>query len=287
MAAQQEPAVAQANAAGDVADDPGVEIFREVSSLSEYAEAASLVAAEGKTIWFRGARRATYDLSPGLFRHPEIKLSRDLLELEWQLLTDYRHQAPPFAKLVPASDLELLFIMQHFRVPTRLLDWTENPFIALFFALENARDEIVGREIDSAVWLIDPIELNTKTFANRKNANRVLGAYAGELDGIKPSSRPDEININTPCALYGIHNTPRIVAQRGSFILYGNDTKSMELQTDLRLGPDGVLRKIVLKGAFKRQIFEQLFNMGISDSVVYPDLDGLSREIRNRRGFLK
>ena len=267
--------------------DPEITIYRNVTSLQQFAEAASLIAAEGETIWFRGARDATYDLKPGLFRHPDNKSSTELLELEWQLLTDYRHQAPPFTTGMPASDLELLFVMQHYRVPTRLLDWTENPFIALFFAMENAREEKGGEEKDSAVWLIDPIKLNKKTFTNRRNADRVLGAYAGELDGIKPSPRADAIDINTPCALYGIHNTPRIVAQRGSFILYGNDVSSMELQKVLELGSDKILRKIVIDGTSKRLIFKQLFNMGISDSVVYPDLDGLSREIRNRRGFLK
>lgn len=264
-----------------------VSVYREIGSLQEYADAVSHIAAEGATIWFRGARSAEYDLKPGLFRHPDKTTSEELLELEWQLLTDYRHQAPPFAPNMPTADLELLFVMQHFRVPTRLLDWTENPFIALFFALENAREEEAGSEKDAAVWLINPVELNTRTFTNRKNSDRVLGAYAGELEGIKPSPRVDAININTPCALYGIHNTPRIVAQRGSFILYGNSVDSMEKQVDLKLGLDGVLRKILISGAKKREIFGHLFNMGISDSVVYPDLDGLSREMRNRRGFAK
>lgn len=275
------------NIEGAVEVDPGVAVYRQVDSLQAFAEATSTIATEGRTIWYRGARDASYDLRPGLFRHPDIKVSEELLELEWQLLTDYRHQAPPFAGQMPTIELELLFIMQHYRVPTRLLDWTENPFIALFFALENAREEMPGSEKDSVVWLIDPVALNKKTFTNRKNADRVLGAYAAELNGINPSPRSDAIDINTPCALYGIHNTPRIVAQRGSFILYGNDVRSVELQPGLRLGPEGVLRKIIVTAAAKRKIFEHLFNMGISDSVVYPDLDGLSREIRNRRGFLK
>jgi len=265
----------------------GVGIYREVDTLQAFADAASTIATEGRKIWFRGARDIKHDLKPGLFRHPDKKSSSDLLELEWQLLTDYRHQAPPFVESLPQNDLEILFLMQHYRVPTRLLDWTENPFIALFFATENARDEIAGSEKDAAIWMIDPIALNKKTFTNRRDADRVLGAYAGELLGMKPSPKPQDIGINTPCALYGVHNSPRIVAQRGSFILYGHDVTSMENQNALKLGIDGDLRKIVVKGTSKRDIFAQLFNMGVSDSVVYPDLDGLSREMRNRRGFLK
>lgn len=258
-----------------------------VTSLREFAEMVSTLAAEGKTIWFRGARSIDHDLKPGLFRHPTLTAAADLIDLEWKLLNDYRHQAPPFKPSIPEQDIELLFIMQHYRVPTRLLDWTENPFIALFFATENAREEKEGSELDAAIWIIDPVELNKRTFPNRANSDRILGAYAKDLQGLLPAPNVDGIDITTPCAIYGIHNTPRIVAQRGSFVLYGRDTSSMENQGALRLIEDGALRKIVVAGASKREIFAHLFNMGISDSVVYPDLDGLSREIRNRRGFLK
>jgi hypothetical protein len=87
-----------------------------------------------------------------------------------------------------------------------------------------------------------------------------------------------------PIALYGVHNSPRIVAQRGAFLLFGKDTAPADQQTDL-LAEDGLLQRVMIKGAAKRAMFLDLFNIGISDSVVYPDLDGLGREIRNRRGF--
>lgn len=261
------------------------DVHRTVASLGEFAEEVNRLAAEGCTIWFRGARDVKYDLRPSLFRHPSFKTSVELLNLEWQLLSDYRHQALPFTARMPHDDLEMLFLMQHYGVPTRLLDWTENPFVALFFATENARDESAGAEKDAAVWIINPIELNKRTFPTRSNADRILGAYAGELNGLRPASRVDAIDVKTPCAIFGVHNTPRIVAQRGSFVLYGNDVASMDSQAVLKLTEDKVLRKIVVSGSSKRAIFSHLFNMGISDSVVYPDLEGLSREIRNRRGF--
>lgn len=258
-----------------------------IETFRQFADAISSVAEEGRSVWFRGARDVAYDLRPGLFRHPDIVEPDKLIELEWQLLTDYRYQAPPFATMLPTDNLSLLFIMQHYRVPTRLLDWTENPFIALFFATENAREEREGEEKDAIVWILDPAALNAKTFSNQRDANRVMGAADMEKQGLAPSPRADAIKTNSPCALFGIHNSPRIVAQRGSFVLYGHDTSSLEKQNHLDLLNTGSLRRIVISAQGKREIFRNLFNTGISDSVVYPDLDGLSREIRNRRGFLK
>ena len=62
------------------------------------------------------------------------------------------------------------------------------------------------------------------------------------------------------------------------------DTTPIEANTKIS-GADGCVRKIIIEAAFKKTVFTDLFGVGISDSVVYPDLDGLGRELRNRRGF--
>ncbi len=262
-----------------------IEVLATVGTLTEYATLIGNLAKEGRKIWFRGARKNSYDLLPGLYRHPQRYESFDLLGLEWQLLSDYRHQAPPFTRQLPEADLELLFLMQHYRVPTRLLDWSENPFIALFFAVENARGSGIDSIDDASVWVLDPIKLNVKAFSTVTTRERIMGAWSKELSSYLPSRMPQEISAERPCAVFGVHNSPRIVAQRGAFVLYGADIRSMEQQPELLAGEDKVLRKIVIKGDSKGDIFDHLFNMGVSDSVVYPDLDGLSRELRNRRGF--
>jgi len=274
-----EPAVPAA-----ISED-AVSLVCTAESLTEFATTVSDLAAGGTKLWFRGAK-AHHDLRPGLYRHPTISESLGLLSLEWQLLSDYRHQAPPFAQQLPTADLEVLFMMQHYRVPTRLLDWTENPFIGLFFGIEGVRDEKEGEESDTVVWVLDPAELNRKAFPNRDDTNYVFGAYSSELNGYRPSRHPNEIPMRPPCALFGVHNSPRIVAQRGSFTLYGADIRSLELQETIDAGPSGILRKIKIPGAAKRTMFHELFNMGISDSVVYPDLAGLCRELKSRRGFI-
>lgn len=254
-----------------------------VTSLQGYMALVSQLSNAGPKLWFRGTRKASYDLVPSLYRHPSVTEANELIELEWALLSDFRHRAPPFSDRLPTEHLELLFLMQHFGVPTRLLDWTESPFVALFFALENAR-EAGAPDHDAAVWILDPVALNSLAADQREGSNQIYGAYAPELEAYKPRSEGKNLKERLPSAMFGIHNSPRIVAQRGAFVLFGKDTNPMNRHPKLN-GPEGLVRRINVAAANKTAMFSELVGMGIADSVIYPDLDGLGREIRNYRGF--
>lgn len=264
--------------------DNAAPTVKTVSSVEEFAALVVDATRDGKRHWFRGTRDSTHRLVPSLYRHPQIQNPDDLIRLEWELLSEFRHQAPPFANNLPSAHLELLFLMQHHGIPTRLLDWTENPFIALFFALENARQEQDQDAKEAAVWLLNPIKLNTIANSNRENTNRIFGAYADELGAYQPSQEAIKVSMLKPLAIYGVHNSQRIVAQRGSFTIFGKDIMPLDKQPDLG-GPNGVVEQVRIDAKAKKEMLKDLYNIGVADSVVYPDLDGLGREIRNRRGF--
>ena len=74
-----------------------------------------------EAVWFRGHSKASFNLLPSLARDPKA------LERESLLSKRFKQNAYPFRQTPPQSEWEWLFLMQHFGIPTRLLDWTESP----------------------------------------------------------------------------------------------------------------------------------------------------------------
>lgn len=227
--------------------------------------------------WFRGSgSHLEYKLIPSLFRHPDVLAGNaDPLDLEDRLTARFTQTSPPFLTARPNSKFDWMFTAQHFGVPTRLLDWTENPFIAMYFALSSSSS---GKT--PCIWMLDPM-LWTKKSLNNTMLARIPDTSDGAATTFLESlSDPIGPRID-PIAIFSNHTNPRVVAQRGTFTLFGRGVVPME---DIAYA-DECLRCFTIDPTLKESLHKKLLSIGYTHSVVYPDLSGLGVELKTSFGF--
>jgi len=247
--------------------------------------------------WYRGCGLASYKLQPSLYRHTKYSKVNDLLKLERIMLEWFKRRASVFPN-APADNADgswnQLFFMQHHHVPTRLLDWTDNPFIALYFALsawqeEKSRDKTVAKE-NAAVWVLDPVAWNKVSLTETTwGTHGPLTLMDQEIGGYAPRKSDDSTELkamqDNACAVYGVVNSARMVAQRGVFTIFGRNLEPMEKQFDSGF-PKEALLKIIIPAQEIPGLLDSLFAMGFTDSAAYPDLHGLALEIKRYFDFI-
>ncbi len=243
----------------------------------------------GNPLWYRGCGRASDRLVPGLYRHPTRTNLQEVENLERQLVTRFRQRSIPYHTRDLKDPWDTLFFMQHYGVPTRLLDWTENPLIALHFALMAAyRHKGITkteRRLKSAVvWVLDPEGWNRSALRHLSYSGGPLTPGDEALKGYTPLASVASMS-KYPVALYGAHNSSRIVAQQGVFAIFGRERIAME-RLARHHGFDGrELRRLSIPSGNLMNMRKSLLGHGITESVVFPDLEGLARETKRYFGF--
>lgn len=256
-------------------------------TAKSFSEAMSIVEefqGQHTTAWYRGVGDTTHTLTPSLLRHPKKRTPEDLHKLERDLAASFAQRSRPFVAQTFSDEWETMFYMQHYGIPTRLLDWSESPFVALYFALSSCKREKNKVKSDVAVWMLDPFAWNKSALADISFTGGILDPKKEQVKSYSPNSELDE-RKNLPIMIHGTHNSARIVAQRGMFALFGKSMQSMENSfLEPNFAP-ATLQKIVIPKGSVDEISTSLFRKGVSDSTVYPDVFGLSLELRRSFGF--
>jgi hypothetical protein len=226
--------------------------------------------------WFRGSgKHPTYKLEPTLLRHKDVVATTlDPLKLEQQIKMRFLQTSAPFLPVRPATDFDWLFLQQHYGVPTRLLDWTENPFIALYFALSSS-----AKDDDACIWMLDPIKWN-KLALNNTNLDRIPDPTMPQATQFLKDPG-DDFSPSDPIAIFGNHTNPRITAQRGTFVMFCKSHEPMECKKYA----EQCLTCFKIPADAKAGMYETLLSIGYTHSVIYPDLSGLGTEIKTSYGF--
>lgn len=257
----------------------------EFSSLSQLLE---LVMdhrdAANSPLWFRGHSSEEYKLIPKIMRGDERPMA-EVYRREARLLARFRERSLPFWPAgYPQGAWEHLFSMQHHGVPTRLLDWSENLFVAAYFAALPANSDPSARP---TIWTLDPIGWNSHIPQLADSGVGILTVADEEQNRWEPvldAARILAKRAKHPVALYGIHNSARIVAQRGTFTITGDQWCSMDDMPSSDLPWQTYLKKYVYVGD-REKIQMELTYLGFTNSMIFPDLENLSRELEALEGW--
>lgn len=267
----------------------------EVNSVLSYLTEIQKLGYTEKILWYRGIGDTAYKLTPSLFRHKTAKTKNELSKLELELNETFRMRSFPYTDSYKWRDDEWdqLFFMQHYRLPTRLLDWSGSPLVSLHFALTSARQDSNGTiASDAAVWVINPGAWNAAVYKGTSFSGDILSPSDSHLNRYAPKEVYESSTNIPPVAIRGVHNSPRIVAQQGFFTIFGPEKMSIEeffeqrdSETDDYKFPIDCLVKFEIPRAHIEQMKNEMFSLGISESTIYPDLEGLSAELKRVYGF--
>lgn len=236
----------------------------EPQTVSSVADALDKVRASSRDApqWFRGQIDSRWPLKPALQRN------RGWIENEEAILKRFRQFAASRLTSTPRSRWEWVCLAQHHGAPSRLLDWSENPLVALYFAVE--RDDSDHGPCDGRLYALDPAALNV---SSARGAGLPLLGEDAFLDEYLPGS-PAVLN-HLPVAVLAPQSFGRIAAQSGVFTLsHRNDPSSVDDACPT------AFRSWTIPLTAKAAIREDLNLLGVNEASVYPDLHFLGSQIR-------
>jgi hypothetical protein len=179
----------------------------------------------------------------------------DVEEKEREMLEDFQRRSLHLIDVHPGNSWDWLALAQHHGMATRLLDWTENPLIALWFSMSFKVD---GNNIDHAVvWAFD----------------------VPKEDIVLSTADKDPFKGRTVKVFKPNHITKRISSQFGWFTIHRGDSSGKFVPFEKHHDYGKRLIKIqILSNCFK-ECKSRLHNFGINSASMYPDIDGLAKHV--------
>lgn len=232
----------------------------EPASLSQFlSQAATLMDQRpnddqvGIMLW-RGQSKTEWLLQPSLQVQWMNKPS-GLLDAERSMFIEFNKAAPYLIPTQTTNDWDKLSIAQHYGMATRLLDWTVNPLMALWFALASGDDD------DAAVWFYRPLRNNMATPTDREKS-------------------PFEVKFTK--VFRPITHSSRVAMQAGWHTVHKFEAGKGLRAIDEMKTHTPCLALFVIRRDKRQQIFDQLESTGMSVSNVFGDLASLCNFITNR-----
>jgi hypothetical protein len=218
---------------------------------------------------FRGVTKASYDLSSSL-----IRICDGHEKLENNLLKSFEK----YAKHIPHATnnfWDMLSLAQHHGLPTRLLDWTFSPYVALHFAT----DDNTSFNEDSAIWCVN----FSAVHKNLPNAFRKIldddstSGFTTDMlaDVVTNLKKLDTVTENTLAIFFEPPSLDSRIINQFSIFSIMSDRKA--IMSDYLLEHPNTFKKIIIPSKLKWEVRDKLDQANITERVLFPGLDGLCK----------
>mgnify|MGYP004648229223 CR=1 FL=1 len=281
-----------------------------ISSLSEYLHVIEVLRFHypntpllqnpaADTFLFRGLPNSSYSLLPTILRSYKYGFKDHIVENElytaWanelEILKSFICEASAYLKIPATNYCQWLEYAQHYGVPTRLLDWTSNPLVALFFACRS------NHAADAKVWIL-----------HQNNYRNFLRANISAPEGKTISQIIGNLLANTSSIKFPFIYTPyyvdtRMSAQSSYFMVWGTEKVALDnvLSSEARnmqfkenndsrtYGThegDALSFIVYIHADQKQPLLRELDSAGVNEKTLFPGLDGIGRDIEQKYRFV-
>lgn len=284
---------------------------RYISSVSDYIAAIEQLktyypsdflanSPVAKLFLYRGHCDKSYELLPGVFRKTvEDKSTERPVEnskyLSWSsekgLLQTFIQEASAYLNLHPDDMLHWAEYAQHYGVPTRFLDWSSNPLVALYFA---CRDKTRS---DGTVWL-----LHSRSYAHFLS-EKILSEKGKTAGQIITGLINGQSDVEYPILYTPYYVDARMSAQQSYFLVWGTKEEPFdkmisderywmhlpEKDSGVRTYGDAQFEEFLfmfyIYADRKQPILHELDTIGINEKTLFPGLDGIGRYVERQYRF--
>jgi hypothetical protein len=227
--------------------------------------------------YWRGHANIVWKLQAEIFRkkeYNEVTLIREFMAHA----ESRKPNCPPYT-----DRLGWLMLAKHYGLPTRLLDWTMSPLVAIYFAAEGVPD---APNCDGCIWALSPQRMNQEMVDQRRHL-APDEPIVSELADIAFEPQPEKVEERTKqyakkAILVGTREIdPRVLVQQGTFTIHADDTDLAEHHIRTTTGAWRVAFRI--PATSKGGVLEMLRRLSITKSSLFPDLAALAEELKARR----
>lgn len=221
-------------------------------------------------LWYRGHLDKTWELIPSIKRNKKFSDNEIKMNCDFYMKASVALKEKPDHLYYPGW----ISIMQHYGLPTRLLDWTRSLFVASFFATYNYEEY---KNVDGCIWLFRPGQLNEIEGIGKiipsMDSDVINRLIKGAFPQVGNKQSTDKIY-----ACYPVENNMRVYVQQSAFTVHDSDRKLEEIKSE------NLLFKIIIPYEAKASFIRELKICGITIKNIYPDAEHIAIELKKYYG---